>query len=535
MTTKQKFIQTAKEEGLNEDQIIKAMAQRRLKIGVFDDDTQPDQTSQEPVNRLFNLPPKVEKAFFPRAVETREKGGGILRQAIPGALDILSIPGRAIASIPALIPGGETPQAAFARKEARSQKGIGKVGEFIGSTLRDPITALITGATGGASIPAKAVGKPIIKKIASTVLKGAKEQIVPAITRQAEISSREGEVDLPRQFANAAIESALGGVGEGVGKGISTQISPWGKKLLQGTLKTKDVTAKLAGPNVAKGAENIVNDIVNFKLESKVGGFKGMGIKASKIINKKSKKLDEVVEGFSKGNPDATLNLDAILNQLKFKIQQGKTEIVGGEKAAGKMVDQIRETLKLRNLAGKQPISKIRDVKAIINQLSQPFDKGPFTTPGGNKKIMVGRLAYRAINEKFGEQIPAAKVLGQELRRLIVVEQALLEAQKRSSNHNFLSLRNSIMISGGINSKSPQGIFASIAAMMFNIVTEKGRGASAVISTGRQQALPKFLRVLGGEGAAFWADQGAQELERKNRIIIPQKPTPLIQFPLGVQ
>lgn len=544
MGTRKEFISKAIDKGMSKEQILQAVEARRNRMGAFDDD--PDelkkidvstQGEKKPVRPFFGLSPKKEKSFFPRAVAAREAGGGPFRTAIPGALDAISIPGRTIAAIPALTPGGETFGESFSRKDAIPKKSIGKVGQFAGDVVRDPISLLSFGAAGGTakglslakkgitnklarSIP---VTKGIKKAIASPVGRGAIEQTFPALVRQAERSSRTGKVDIPRQVGEAFVEIGSGALGEGVGAFAAKKITPFGKHLLQAAAKTKDVTAKLAGKEVAEGAQKIIEDLVEFNLESPTGGFSKMAQKATKGFRQRGRDLDKVVDGYVVGNPNATIDLDKILNKVKNEIETGMTDIAGNEESKSKFVDVMRESLALRGLTGKIPVAKAREAKQIINLIADSFKKGPFRDDVTQSE-KIGRMAFRAVNEEFGEFIPEARRLGQEMRRIKVVEKAMKEAQKRVGNHNFLSLRGSLLLGSGIKSENKLGLFATVAAMLFLKAAEKGRGGSTLVRLGRQKGLPGNLKVIGGESAAFEAEQLQEKLTplQKIQLLIKQ-------------
>ena len=198
MPTKNEFITKAIGAGLNDNEIKIALSERRAKLGAFDDDdeevqptvapTQPEEETTfaerigfgptDPAKRtLFGLPKEAERTVFPRAAEAKTAP----RKIAGGVADVLSIPGRTIASLPALKPGGETFGEAFKRTEGKS---------FVGDVVRDP--SLIPGilATGGISAVTKApirIGiKEGAKKIAGIAGRGAAESVAGAVTRQIE-------------------------------------------------------------------------------------------------------------------------------------------------------------------------------------------------------------------------------------------------------------------------------------------------------------------------------------------------------------
>lgn len=451
---------------------------------------------------FFGLPPTAEKIAFPRAVETREKGGGPLRTAIPGALDIISAPGRAIAALPALVPGGETFVEAFGRRQAKPQKGIARIGEFIGTTIRDPITAV----SGFAGAPIKTAAKTLAGRAAQVAGRGATAQAVPAITRQIEESARTGRVDIPRQLGEAGIEIGLGAVGETAGAIAAKAATKAGQKLLASSAKIKDVTAKIAGSNVAEGLQQTVNDVAEFGLESPLGNFGKMAVKADKKISIENKKLDDLMNAFAEQNPETVVDIDEIFVDYLDDIENNRiVNFFGKEDQATKTASNIHKALEKRGLAGEQPVINLRKIKKTMAEGLKLFKKGKFQIGEEPLSKQVGELAHLRIADRLNEFIPEAKQLNDNMRRLITTKKALIEAHKRTGNHNFISLRTAILAGGGVAGIGGQSIDALLAGLAASAALgslAKGRGASALIRAARGRLLPTTGRILTAEGRA---------------------------------
>jgi hypothetical protein len=440
---------------------------------------------------FFGLPPEMEKTLFPRAVETREKGGGPLRTAVPGALDVISLPLRAGASLPALAPGGETFTQALGRIGGKERQGIGKVAQVGGDIMRDPLTIL----AGAAAKPLKISVSGIGAGIKALGLRGAAEQAIPAVTRQIEESSRTGKVDIPGQSIAAVKEVGLGGIGSIAGGMVAGGSTTLGKKLMKSVAKTKDVTAKLAGKDVAKGLEEIASDIVNYNLESTTGGFKTMAKKATGKIEDKSKALDQAIKNYIEAQGDTGIDIDKIFKTFENDIKKGKElGVFGSEKTAVTNLKNIYKALKLRGMTGTQPVSKLREIKRTMREGLNLFKKGKFGIGDDPVKSQVGEIAELRIGEELNRLIPESKGLNEDMRRLYTTRRALIEADKRTSNHNFLSLRTAILTAAGIGGGSWETLMAGLGASMVLGVPAKGRGASAIIQIGRQ---PELLRQTG--------------------------------------
>jgi hypothetical protein len=146
---------------------------------------------------------KIMTAVAPRSMGTEEEAP--LRQKIAAAIsDVASlmnpIGGRATASLPALLPGGESFGEAMSRTKA--PEGAGAVRSFIENVGRDPALAV-----GGVSGLIKA---PVKGAIAKAITGGAIEGAASAVAHQAERYGQTGEVNIPEAAGEIALSAGIG-------------------------------------------------------------------------------------------------------------------------------------------------------------------------------------------------------------------------------------------------------------------------------------------------------------------------------------
>lgn len=435
---------------------------------------------------LFGVKPETEKKVFPRAAGLPQKTfPQQLKKGTLGAFDVLSILGRGIASAPTILPGGESPSEAFARKGA--PKGAGKFRKFTENIVRDPIT-LLTLLSGGAAAPAQTIGK----KILSTAGMGAARQILPAGARQLEQTAETGEFKPVEQAIEAGKEIALGAGGEVLGAGIGRIIKKGGKSLFKSAAKIKDNTARLAGRDVESGINKIADDVVRFKLDSPTSGMKGVAKNAQKRITKEKSLADKAMNKFIKQNPDSSIDVDEIFLGLMDDIENGKiNSVFGEESAAAKQVANLHRALELRGLTGNQPVSKIPEIKRALAEGTKLFKKGKFAIGADPVKAQAGELVYLRMNDELGRFVPEVNAINRNVSDLINVKRAAIEANKRMANWNKLGLTDigismSALLGGGVSGLPPIPTFAAAAGLvMVRKGLGKGRGTSLILRAGR--------------------------------------------------
>lgn len=189
---------------------------------------------------LFNLSDALERALLPEASDVAGTGsvgaegrstGSELRQSLLGSLDVIGIPGRAIASLPSLFNDDETYLEALGRTEALEDTNLPS--KFVSNTLRDPITALLAVASGGSSAakqPVQEGSLALLKKLGSYLGNRTIEALPETALRQASESLKTGEVDIGEQskdFATDLLSDVALNTGIDLGKkGLKRVLDP---------------------------------------------------------------------------------------------------------------------------------------------------------------------------------------------------------------------------------------------------------------------------------------------------------------------
>jgi hypothetical protein len=450
---------------------------------------------------LFGTSPETETMLFPKAtkfagtgqvgmmeslkgkdvVGTAKTISKPLAQSALGGLDVIGIPGRAVASIPALFDKKETFKQAFSREEAKPETN--KVGKFTSNLLRDPFTLLSTLASGGAG----ALKQPIMKAIGKNAAMGAATQAPVAAARQVTKSVETGKVE-PKQVIDALIETGLGGLGNSVGTAVGKGAKEAGKNILKSSLKIKDKTALLAGKDVNKGVNKIVGDIAKHELQAPVGGVMGIAKNSQAKINKLVNENEKALSAYSTKNPNKTVDVDDVFLDLMDEFQKGKQiGVFMNEGKAAKIASEIYTALDLRGLGGKQPISKLPEIKSTIKEGMDIFSKGKYAINSDPILDQVGEISYLKIANELGKEIPVIKSNNAAIHDLINVRTATIEAQKRMSNWNKLGLTDAIIGAGMFSGLAHRGVSSPISMLgtAGTVVGKKiasGRGGSATLS-----------------------------------------------------
>ncbi|HUV72315.1 MAG TPA: hypothetical protein VMW25_04845 [Clostridia bacterium] len=164
---------------------------------------------KETTRPLFGLPKAAESLLFPTTgTQAIGEEARSIKKVPAQAAEALTIAGRGIAALPALIPGGETFKESFKRREGKN---------IVGKILRDPTTLPLALSTGGVAPALK--GLSALGKVATGALVGAGEGVVSAGIHQAEDVSK-GQKFSPKEVATEiGLSAATGGVLPVIGVG----------------------------------------------------------------------------------------------------------------------------------------------------------------------------------------------------------------------------------------------------------------------------------------------------------------------------
>jgi hypothetical protein len=294
------------------------------------------------------------------------------------------------------------------------------------------------------------------------------------IAKSAQLAGKAGEV------AGKAVQGARQAVGGAVENA--------GKSLMQAGMKPKDVTAKLAGPTVEKGAENLVSDIGKYNLESPVGGYKGIAEKSQKRIDAEKGAAGNEVERFAAENSWVKHDIDESIINFMDDIQNGNMDdVFGSEPEALAHADKIFQALERRGLTGEQPIGNLPKIKDVItNYAGGLFGKGKYGVASDPLPKKVGELMYLQFKKDLEKYVPEVEGHNRTIHDLINVNKAANEAVKRIGNKDKIGLSDLLLF------MAPQaaGIHTAAGAVPAALYTGKklvsgGRGASTLMKAGK--------------------------------------------------
>jgi hypothetical protein len=284
------------------------------------------------------------------------------------------------------------------------------------------------------------------------------------------------------------------------------------KSLLLSGMKPKDVTAKLAGKDVAKGAQKLVDDISTYKLESATGGFKGISEKANGKIGSYLDEVETVINKKVLSDPKASIDVDGTFVNFMDDLQSGKINAVFGEEAkSAELADDIYNALEIRGLTGSQTIDKIPEIKRIISNYGGGlFRKGPYNIAKDPLKQQVGELAYLRLTDDLEKIVPEIRQYNKAVHDIINVKKAADEAVKRIGNKDKIGLTDWMLLLGGPTAAQNLGVSSqAVAGIPGAVLIAKkalgsGRGASAGIKVGRAlQGKQKVLPTTSATTATF--------------------------------
>jgi hypothetical protein len=322
-----------------------------------------------------------------------------------------------------------------------------------------------------------------------TATKAYEEKVPPELKNVIDIGTSAAEIapiaGVGGKLGAKAVEKGLDVTGKALQKG--------GKSLLRSSMKPKDVTALLAGKNVEEGAQNIVDNIAKYGIESPTGGFKGISNNAAKKIQESMNLSDEAIKKALKDTPDAVVDIDNTFIKFIDDLENGRiNSVFGDEVKSAELANNIHSALELRGLTGIQSIEKIPEIKKVISQYGGGlFKKGPYAIGTDPIKKQVGELAYLKLKEDLEDFVPDIKNINKQTHDLINVKKAADEAAKRIGSRDKIGKTDWILLFGGPTAAHSMGLPSAAAgaipgsALIAKKALSGGRGASTLISTGR--------------------------------------------------
>ena len=162
-------------------------------------------------------------------------------------------------------------------------------------------------------------------------------------------------------------------------------------------------------------------------------------------------------------------------------------------------------------------MQKKRLQKKCLKRVLQILQDDP--TKNAIKEIMALR-----VRDAMAKHAPEAAKLNKEVSELILVKNAMEEAEKRFKNRDFLDLTNKIAAGGGLATAatSPETAAAAAAFILLRKAASRGKGASTLIRAGKgikKMPAPKvFAPGAGGVAQTLGKTKKDDEEKTKKRI-----------------
>lgn len=441
---------------------------------------QAEPTTQERVRE------NIMRPIFPSATESLEQERGLGRTAAAFGADVLSQLGRAIASLPALAPGGETFGEALERTRAKEKpplsseatgfdvigRGLGTFGENV---LRSPATAASALA---APLAAPIRGGTGLAALGRSALAGAVESVPPAIAGQLEKYGEGEDIDLQEAFAEIATGAGLSALGEGIKQA--------GKPLFNAAIKP-DKAARLKGFK----AENIIKH----KLE---GSFENVVKKSQQKISEADALVDDILEKVSKENPAARIDLQDLIIKFVDDVDAGKVSSIAidDEDAAMVAAEKLLERFEKRGINKPIDLSKARDVKKVL--AFKAFPKGANIMQDPVKKQVKEILNIR-LNEKLKQFAPEIAEQNKIMSEIIPIKEAARAAIERTGNRNTVLNLRSLMSGIGLKSVGLGDTEAILGGIAAERILGGGRGPASVTRLGRGIGSTRYTQPIVSE------------------------------------
>jgi hypothetical protein len=431
------------------------------------------------------------------AQHKKETGGAI----IPGDIDTDSLIAQHQAAMQVAGNPAETAQPVKQNWNQRVQSGIDQAAQESAQRQRQGMNPLLAGAAGmakAAVVPLNETYADLIGAI-PTKLKTAIGQTITDIVPASMIAA-------PGKIYNAMPESGkaiadigtsalsvlpVGGAAKGTGaattgtmKAVGTGLENLGKTTLKGELKITNPIARGAyGATLAEQKQNIVNDLVKFKLDSPVGNFKSMAEKAQSKASVNFDQADNIIKSISNG-PDVPLNNPVSIARDALA---GIPITAGKENQAVKIAQDIITGLERRGFNKNLTPDKLVEAKKILNADGKVFDNGPMVTDADNLDRTIRKNMYLALVDKIGEISPEVKQLNTDGKRLLDISDAASGAASRTSNHSALGLAALATGAGEFahSGNTPEAVAMALLGAAAMKAAGQGRLSSAVIRSGQ--------------------------------------------------
>lgn len=296
---------------------------------------------------------------------------------------------------------------------------------------------------------------------------------------------------IPPSLGSKAVGKAATGTLSKAGKAIEEG----GKGFLESELKISKPSAKKAyGATLEAKKERLINDAVKYDLH-KESNFTKAADKAAELKSERLKQADDILRDLSTGDNPVIVNpgdivLEASENAIKEAAGLGEFE------KARKIANEIIGDMDKAGLTKDLTVDKLVEAKKLLDKRGDLFKQGPAITGDEALNQAIRKNIYLSIVDKIGEISPELRAINKETKELIDIENVYREAQSRIKNRDKMSLTDKMaaiggalgtvgLISGGKGELAAIPAAAAVAGMGLNKALSQGRGASALIRTGK--------------------------------------------------
>jgi hypothetical protein len=401
----------------------------------------------------------IAESLFPRTVKAgiaeKERTGGkptigsFFKEGLPSAgLDALSLAGRTVASIPALMPGGEK----FSDAIKRTESDKSGVAGFIGDVVRDPATmagVLTGGAASGALKGAGIIGKagaPLIQKIGAGAAIGAAEGAGSGVTRGIE-NVMEGEQTVGEAAKSAAIETGasatMGGIFPAMQKFAGDAFQSVGKKIQMSGIRPQSKAIK-QGFDIDNVFKHNLDGTLQESAEKLDLKFNDLGAQLRNELTKTDAQVDL---------SDALINAKEYLAGSREKLAEQGGKIADIDKAVEKFLGDVEALTP----DGKVDLLTANKYKRAIGKMGAWNIKDPNAQLEAQKEV--ANAFYRAMNESImdaADNSDNLRRINKELSEIIPIERAIIERIPVAARQDLFSLSDIVSTAGAIASMDPK-------------------------------------------------------------------------------
>ena len=350
----------------------------------------------------------------------------------------------------------------------------------IGGAIEKPVDAIGGGLASVGKGIAGAIPEPV-KQVGSDVagaVKGFAEKH-PIVTEYAKAMPNAAMLAMPEAKGLQEVGNGAGGGLQSLGSGLENL----GKSTLKGEMKiTNPIAREAYGKTIADKKAGIIDDLVQFRLDSPTGNFQKMGEKAQGMASSNFNQADQLIK-------DASANVETPLNNPVDIARESIKDIpvaAGFEDQAINTANRILTGLQRRGYDNLMSADKLVEAKKILNADGNVFKNGPMSTDADNLDRSIRKSMYLALVDKIGEISPEAAQLNRDGKRLLDISDAASAAASRTSNHSLMGLGALGAGAGGYaHGGSPEAIASALAAAAAFKAAGQGRLSSVAIRTGQ--------------------------------------------------